>query len=61
MKGKIYIFKETGNEYLILEEGELKDPSTRIWIPSVTYKSVDTGKVYTREMTDFLNKFDEKV
>lgn len=61
MKGKVFIFKETGNEYLILEIGELKDPSTRKWLPCVTYKSIENGKVYTRELEDFLNKFVEKV
>ena len=61
MKGKIYVFKETGNEYLILEEGELKHPSTREWISCITYKSVKDGTVYTRELNDFLNKFIEKV
>lgn len=61
MKGKVFIFKKTGNEYLVLEEGELKDLSTRNWLPCVTYKSIKDGKVYTRELDDFLIKFIEKV
>jgi len=61
MKGKVYIFSKTGNEYVVLEEGELKDPSTRKWIPCVVYRSIETGNCYTREKTDFLNKFKEKL
>ena len=60
MKGKVYIFSKTGNEYTVLEEGELKDPSTRKWIPCVVYKSMETGNVYSREKIDFLNKFVKK-
>ena len=60
MKNKVFVFNKTGNSYLVLEEGEMKDPSTREWLKSVVYKSLETGNIYTRELNDFLNIFSIK-
>lgn len=60
MKNKVFVFNKTGNSYLVIEEGEMKDPSTREWLKSVVYKSLETGNIYTRELNDFLNKFSIK-
>ncbi len=54
---ELFVFNRTGDKYLVLEEGELKDPTTRSWLKCVIYKSVKTGNVYSREKEDFLKKF----
>jgi len=55
---KTYTFKKTGNQYEVLEESaEMKNPITRNWEKCVIYKSLDSGKIYVREETDFREKF----
>ena len=54
----LYVFKETGNLYEVLDDNaEMKNPETREWIKCVIYKSLDSGKTYVREETDFREKF----
>lgn len=66
-------FTKTRNRYRILkEDSEMKDPGTRQWIPAVIYQEyrhwnnalgdydppIEGGKVYVREKSDFIEKFD---
>lgn len=55
----IYKFIKTGNLYKILEDNaEMKDPTTRNWIKCVIYQSLETDKIYVREIQDFNKKFE---
>lgn len=54
--GVLYSYK--GNKYIILGETMMKDPSTREWVEAFTYFATGhSGKTYTREKRDFLEKF----
>ncbi len=62
---RIFKFKETGNKYIVLSEGEFKHPETRKWIKAFIYTPVTsdsiTGKIYVREVNEFLEKFEEEI
>jgi hypothetical protein len=52
-EGQTWRYEGTGDLYLVVLVGEMKPD----WIDSVTYRSADTGKGYTRALDDFLTKF----
>ena len=51
-----YTYKN--KEYYLESVGELKDPTTRNWIPCTTYIQIETGLRFTRETTEFRNLFE---
>ncbi|MDG1949576.1 MAG: hypothetical protein P8J32_01990 [bacterium] len=46
-----------GNSYIVLSEGQMKNPENGDWQNCIHYKSVKEGILYTREKEDFDNKF----
>lgn len=64
---KVYKFKETGNKYVVLSEGEFKHPEKRNWVKSVIYSPITSGndndklKIYVREFNEFFEKFEEVI
>lgn len=54
--GDIWVYTKTGNKYWIQFTGESKIKDGE-WIHSVTYKSIDNDKFYTRDLDTFLKKF----
>ena len=60
MKDKIYIHLKTGNEYLVLEELEMKCLMTEGWHRAVLYQSLETGRKYVRAIVSFEKSFVEK-
>lgn len=60
--GAIYRHVETGETYEVMVVCEMKDPTTRQWIPAVGYRirSIShhpAGILYIREKDDFLRRF----
>lgn len=54
--GQVWMFVETENKYRIDLIGQLKHCD--FWIDCVTYRSLVDAECFTREMTDFLAKFE---
>ncbi len=62
MKGKFYTYKN--NTYLVIDEGSMKDPSTREWKDCVIYSPVVDGVIssvkYIRDKKEFIERFELK-
>jgi hypothetical protein len=55
----LYRHKESQTLYVLIDHGSMKDRSTtNEWVPSVTYKSCDTLKTYTRPASEFKDDFE---
>lgn len=58
IRGQIWKYSpRRDSEYIIEELGEMKIGDGR-WIESVTYRCTHSAKVYTRDLTTFLTKFE---
>jgi hypothetical protein len=59
VKEKVYIHLKTGNEYLVLEEIDMKCPVTDNWIPAVLYEpfTLDCDVKYCRSKESFKKSF----
>ena len=51
----LYTYKD--NVYELMNNGQMKDSSTREWVEAVFYRSVNTGKIYAREKIEFEKLF----
>jgi len=52
-----YTYKE--KQYYIESTAEMKDPTSRAWIPAVVYVSKESGERYVREAVEFFEKFED--
>ena len=46
-----------GNDYIVLSQGQMKNPENGDWQKCIHYKSIKEGNLYTREKRDFDKKF----
>ena len=46
-----------GNDYIVLSQGQMKNPENGDWQKCIHYKSIKEGHLYTREKKDFDKKF----
>lgn len=52
---EIYTHREKGGSYTILHKTEIKIEG--FWIPGYVYKSLDSGRIYTRSEKSFKENF----
>ena len=62
MINKVFIHTKTGNEYLVLEEVEMKCPISEAWYSAVLYEpfTMDADVKYVRAKDSFEKSFKEK-
>lgn len=54
-----YSHKRKGGVYIIMFIHKMKDPMTRLWIPCVTYQSIQDHRIWTRSLDDFIDNFED--
>lgn len=52
----IYTHETKGGHYTLVGNGKVKIDDGD-WLPAITYRSVETGELYTRTEADFNDKF----
>lgn len=54
---KVYVYPETGSEYMPLYRCRMKNPVSGEWFDAIIYKGVNDMKYYVMERREFLGKF----
>lgn len=54
-----YSHKEKGGVYVIMFIHKMKDPMTGMWIPCVTYQSMQDHRIWTRSLDSFVDNFED--
>jgi hypothetical protein len=52
----VYTHNPKGGRYTVVGSGKVKIDDGE-WLPSITYRSIETGELYTRTESDFNDKF----
>lgn len=52
-----YSHKEKGGVYIIMFIHKMKCPLTNVWIPCVTYQSLQDQRIWTRSYDSFIKNF----
>jgi len=59
MKGKVYIYNNSGDDYFVKEDNAKMKMSHSVgapWVRAVIYQN-NTGEIFVREYNDFVQKF----
>lgn len=54
-----YSHKTKGGVYIIMFIHKMKHPETNLWIPCVTYQSLQDNRIWTRSLDSFINNFED--